>query len=77
MEEEPFLERIQYTFSQEGNTLGTTNEYEEITITVESTCGSIDKEGGFFVIKTDGWSVNSISDLKDLFNRVKHININE
>jgi hypothetical protein len=73
MNEEPYLNRVTYEFSQEGNTNGTTNNEEELIITVESSCASIDKEGGFFIIRTNGWSINSDDELTDLFNKIKNL----
>jgi len=65
-----FLEDITYTFSQEGNTNGTTSETEELKITVEATNESIIKQGGFYVIRTKGWSFNDPADLAELLAHV-------
>jgi hypothetical protein len=71
MTEEVKLEKCSFTFSQEGNGNGTTEDVEELTIDCESPLG-IDRDGGcFFVLRTNtGWSIDSIDDLKELFNRM-------
>jgi len=69
---EETLDRIVYSFSQEGNTLGTTDEVEELTITVEAPLGDIRNDGGFLVIQTStGWSINEPHDLLDILNTVR------
>ena len=77
-----YLNKISYTFFQEGNTLGTTTTEEEIIVDVETQCDSIENEGGFLVIRTNGWSVDSAEELKDMlklvedgvsFNGITHI----
>lgn len=74
MEEKVKLERMVLTFSQEGNCLGSTSEYEDLTIECDSSLG-IDNDGDcFFVLKTNtGWSINDETELKELFNRIKKI----
>jgi len=65
----PELTKASFVFTQEGNTEGTTSEFEEITIDYEV----IADEGGFFVIRTEGWSMDSIEELEELFNRIRKI----
>lgn len=65
------LDKISYHFSQEGNTLGTTSLDEEMIVDVETQLGSIEEEGGFLVIRTDGWSINDIEELKDMLKLVE------
>jgi hypothetical protein len=66
------LDRIVYSFSQEGNTLGTTDEVEELTITVETPLGDIRKDGGFLVIQSStGWSIDEPHELLDILNIAK------
>lgn len=65
----PVLHKASVSFTQEGNTQGTTSDFEEITIDYEV----IDDEGGFFVIRTEGWSVDSVEELEELFNRIRKI----
>jgi len=68
----PEIIDLKCTFSQEGNTLGTTDEYEEIEISL-SFQGDED-EGPFYVIKTKtGWSFDDISELKEIIDRVEKV----
>ncbi len=73
MKERLYLDEIKYNFSQEGNTNGTTNENEELTVTIESCLGSIEKEGGFLTIRTStGWSVNDSSEFLEMLQLVEN-----
>jgi len=74
MSEKPKLQNCSFTFVQEGNYNGTTSEYEELTIQCESSLG-IDNDGGcYYVLKTEtGWSIDSIGNLQDLFDRINPI----
>jgi len=70
----PKLEKMSFTFSQEGNCVGSTAEFEELTIECESSLGVDNDKGCFFVLKTStGWSVDSESDLKNLFDRINKV----
>lgn len=72
MEEKPVLEKIIYSFYQEGNSDGTTEETEELTVEVMGPLGSIIEEGGYLVIRTTtGWSINNPSELMDLLEHIK------
>jgi hypothetical protein len=69
--EKPKLERCSFTFNQEGNSNGTTDDFEILTIECESSLG-IDNDGGcFYVLKTDGWSIDNVNDLQELFDRIQ------
>lgn len=74
---EPGISRVSIEVYQEGNTLGTTQETEEMEIILEGPLGSIDKDGAFLVIKTNGWSMQSEKDFVELIDRVKSLNIRE
>ena len=75
-EPKPKLESVVFTFSQEGNCVGSTAEYEELTIEYTSDMGIDNSEGGFFVLKTTtGWSVNNENDIKELFDRVRQVDL--
>jgi hypothetical protein len=66
---EAMLEKITYTFMQECNTNGTTGmgtDSEVLEITVESGHDSINKGGGFLVLRTTGWSINDAAELTEL-----------
>jgi len=67
------LHEATFKFSQEGNCLGSTEEYETLNITYESSLGIDTDKGRYFVLRTDGWSVDDERDLEKLFNRIKKI----
>lgn len=78
IEDKPLLNTAVYTFNQECNTNGTTYENGEdelLSITIESVCGSLDEDKGFYVIRTNGWSINEPEDLLVLFNQIKNIKV--
>jgi len=45
------ISKIKFEFTQEGNTLGTTSDFEDLVVEVESQLGDI-KEEAFYVLKT-------------------------
>jgi len=66
------LERCSFTFTQEGNGNGTTEEYEELVIECESSLGIDNDEGCFYVLRTStGWSMDKVDDLQALFDRIQ------
>lgn len=69
--ENPEITRIEVDFVQDGNTLGTTEECESLKLCFEFQLSEGD--GQFYVIKTDGWSFDSVEELNKLINRVKPI----
>jgi hypothetical protein len=67
---EPKLDRATFEFSQEGNCISA-EEIEMLTIECESSLG-IDNDGAcFYVLKTEGWSIDSVKELQDLFDRIQ------
>ena len=68
---EPVIIDSKCTFSQDGNTLGTTDKYETLEISLNFQLP--EEEGPFYVIKTDGWSFDDISELKDMIDRVEKV----
>jgi aspartyl/asparaginyl beta-hydroxylase (cupin superfamily) len=71
--EKPNLDSASFKFSQEGNTNGTTSEYEDLNISLESSL-RLDFEGdGFYILRTEGWSIDGVEDLQELFDRIKKI----
>lgn len=67
------LSKIHLEFSQEGNTNGTTEEYEELDVTLESPL-FIDTDGHYLVIKTKtGWSFDEIEDLTELLEKCNQV----
>ena len=71
------LEQVVYTFTQEGNTNGTTQEYEELEITEESVLGCLTEEKGFYVIRTEGWSIDNEEEIIELFKTAKNVKTKE
>lgn len=71
------LEQVVYTFSQEGNTNGTTQEFEELEITNESVLDCLTEDKGFYVIRTTGWSIDNEEEIIELFKTVKNVKTKE
>ena len=63
MSENIGISEAHITFTQEGNTLGTTDEVETLTICAEF---QLPGEGPFWVIKTEGWSFDDLSEIHNL-----------
>ena len=70
----PELMSASFTFGQEGNTEGTTSEYEEITIEYQN---PFDNRHRFFVLRTQGWSIDNPEELGELLERIKKIDTKE
>jgi hypothetical protein len=70
MIDKPKLIKCCFTFDQEGNGNGTTEEIETLTIECESSLGIDNDEGCFYVLRTEGWSIDSVKDLQELFDRI-------
>lgn len=69
----PKLEKCSFEFSQESNCNGSSNDLEILEISCESSLG-IDNDGGcFYVLKTEGWSIDSLSELQELFDRISKV----
>lgn len=67
------LEKASFEFSQEANCISDNDAYEFLTIDFESSLGIDRDKGGFFVLKTDKWSINDEKDLRLLFDRIEKI----
>ena len=68
--EKPKLEKARFTFTQDGNCNGTTEDMEVIHIECDSSLGVDSDKGCFYVLKTEtGWSIDGLDDLKDLIER--------
>ena len=73
MSERAKLERCSFTFCQDGNGNGTTEDTETLTIECDSSLG-IDNDGGcFYVLRTEGWSIDNVNDLQELFDRIQKV----
>ncbi len=70
MSKKPEISNVSVTFIQDGNTVGTTEDLESITVNIEF---QLPCDGGFTVIKTDGWSMDDPKELTDLVNRTRKI----
>ena len=70
MNDKPKLEKCSFTFDQKGNCNGTTDEIETLSIECESSLGIDNDEGCFYVLRTEGWSIDSVKDLQELFDRI-------
>ena len=67
------LERATFEFSQDGNCISSSDQYESLTIECESSLGIDRDEGCFYVLKTEKWSINDENDLKKLFDRIQKV----
>jgi len=65
------LERATFEFSQDANCVSDTDGAEFLTIECESSLGIDRDEGCFYVLKTEGWSIDDEKDLKLLFDRIQ------
>lgn len=67
------LERATFEFSQDGNYISNSDQYESLIIECESDLGIDRGEGCFYVLKTEKWSIDNEKDLKQLFDRIQKI----
>jgi hypothetical protein len=67
------LERATFEFSQDGNCISGSDQYEFLTVECESSLGIDRDEGCFFVLKTEKWSIDSVDELENLFNRIRKV----
>lgn len=65
------LERATFEFTQDANCVNENQGCEFLTIEAESSLGIGRDEDCFFVLKTNGWSLDSEKDLKILFDKIK------
>ena len=73
MSDKPQLESASFRFAQVGNCNGSAGDYESLTIDFESSISLDTDEGGYFVLRTEGWSIDGVQDLEELFNRIRKI----
>lgn len=69
----PKLERANFFFTQEPNCDSDSNGVERLIIDFQSSLGLDYDRGGYFVLSTDGWSVDDEQDLKRLFDRINSL----
>jgi hypothetical protein len=66
------LEKATFEFSQEAN-CNSKNEIEILTIEFESPVGLDEDKEGFYILKTEGWSIDSEEEIKKLIERINKI----
>ena len=77
--DKPFLEKVVFSFNQEGNADGTTSlpgtdGWETLTIEIQSCLNSLREKPGYLVLRTPtGWSINDPEELTELLNYVQDI----
>ena len=65
-----WLSKVSFEFTQKGNTSGTTNEYEELTVDLEGS-GDIEADGYYMVLRTStGWSIDTPDEFLHLLKEV-------
>jgi hypothetical protein len=69
--EKPILDNCTFSFDKDGNCVD--GGFESIDIEYKSSLGIDRGGGGFFVIKTQGWSLDSVEELEELFNRIRKV----
>jgi hypothetical protein len=67
------LERATFEFSQDGNCISSSDQYESLIIECESSIGIDRDEECFYVLKTEKWSIDDENDLKKLFDRIQKV----
>jgi hypothetical protein len=67
--DKPLLEEANFNFSQEANCLSETDGAEFLEIKCVSSLG-IDRGDCFYILKTEGWSIDNVGDLQELFDRI-------
>jgi hypothetical protein len=67
----PQLEEATFHFSQEGSCMKRSDEVEFLEIKCLADIG-IDRLDGkcFYELKTEGWSIDSVDELQELFDRI-------
>lgn len=68
--DKPLLEEAKFNFSQEANCMSENDGAEFLEIQCVSDLGIDRAERCFYVIKTEGWSIDNLEDLQELFNRI-------
>jgi len=68
--EKAIMEQASFEFSQEGNCLNSADEVEFLKIDCLGSLGIDREEKCFYVLKTEGWSIDSVEDLQLLFDRI-------
>jgi hypothetical protein len=64
------LEEATFSFSQDGNCISDSDNAEFLEIKCISDMGIDRSEGCFYILKTEGWSIDNLSELQALFDRI-------
>jgi hypothetical protein len=68
--DKPLLEEATFNFSQEGNCLNNIDAAEFLKIECLASLGIDRDEKCFYVLKTEGWSIDNVGELQELFDRI-------
>lgn len=68
--DKPILEEATFEFSQEANCMSQNDGAEFLEIKCLSDTGIDRAKTCFYVLKTDGWSIDNLDELKELFDRI-------
>lgn len=68
--EKPLMEQATFEFSQEANCLSENDGAEFLEIKCLSDLGIDRNDKCFYVLKTEGWSIDSVQELEELFDRI-------
>jgi len=72
MSPKPKLEEATFHFSQEGSCMKRTDEYEFLEIKCLADVGIDNADGKcFYELKTKGWSIDTVDELQELFDRIQ------
>jgi len=70
MENNLNLEEATFSFSQDGNCISHNDNAEFLEIKCVSDLGIDRSEGCFYILKTEGWSIDNVGELQELFDRI-------
>jgi hypothetical protein len=69
-EQKPKLDECSFLFTQESNCMNASGMIETIEIKCMADIGIDNSEGCFYEIKTEGWSIDNVGELQDIFDRI-------
>lgn len=70
------IDKVDFKISQEGNTLGTTSEFETMEVSFQTQIDSLEDSPGFIVLKSDtGWSFDSTEELVKLIEKLANLQL--
>ena len=68
------LESASFEFTQESNCVtGNSDGCEVLNIEYVADLGIDRSNGGFFVLKTEGWAIESVDDIRVLLERIERL----